>query len=67
MAKSSKRKKASRKAKKARRQQTMRPIDLDLSGGLEGQPPFRLPAAKSAQADVFEKSVVVTLYSQIEG
>jgi hypothetical protein len=26
-----------------------------------------LPEAKSAQADVFEKSVVVTLYSQIEG
>jgi hypothetical protein len=28
----------------------------------EGQPPFLLPEAKSAQADVFEKSVVVTLY-----
>jgi hypothetical protein len=33
----------------------------------EGQPPFLLPEATSAQADVFEKSVVVTLYSQIEG
>jgi hypothetical protein len=33
----------------------------------EGQSPFLLPEAKSAQADVFEKSVVVTLYSQIEG
>ena len=31
----------------------------------EGQPPFLLPEAKSAQADVFEKSVVVTLYSQV--
>jgi hypothetical protein len=33
----------------------------------EGQPPFILPEAKSAQAAVFEKSVVVTLYSQVEG
>jgi hypothetical protein len=33
----------------------------------EGQSPFLLPEAKSAQADVFEKSLVVTLYSQIEG
>jgi hypothetical protein len=33
----------------------------------EGQPPFLLPEAKSAQADVFENSVVVTLYSDVEG
>jgi len=33
----------------------------------EGQPPFLLPEAKSAQADVFENSVVVTLYSDIFG
>jgi hypothetical protein len=33
----------------------------------EGQPPFLLPEAKSAQADVFENSIVVTLYSEIEG
>jgi hypothetical protein len=33
----------------------------------EGQSPFLLPEAKSAQADVFEKSVVVTLYSEVEG
>jgi hypothetical protein len=33
----------------------------------EGQPPFLLPEAKSSQADVFETSVVVTLYSQVEG
>jgi hypothetical protein len=33
----------------------------------EGQPPFLLPEAKSAQADVFERSVVVTLYSEVEG
>src|SRR5262245_61890398 len=33
----------------------------------EGQPPFLLPEAKSAQADVFENSVVVTLYSEVEG
>ena len=32
-----------------------------------GQPPFILPEAKSAQADVFEKSVVVTLFSAVEG
>jgi hypothetical protein len=32
----------------------------------EGQPPFLLPEAKSAQADVFENSVVVTLYSEVE-
>jgi hypothetical protein len=32
-----------------------------------GQPPFMLPEAKSAQADVFEKSVVVTLFSIVEG
>ena len=32
-----------------------------------GQPPFILPEAKSAQADLFEKSVVVTLFSVIEG
>src|SRR4051812_3723796 len=33
----------------------------------EGQPPFLLPEAKSAQADLFERSVVVTLYSEVEG
>jgi hypothetical protein len=33
----------------------------------EGQPPFLLPEAKSAQADGLEKSVVMTLYSQVEG
>jgi hypothetical protein len=33
----------------------------------QGQPPFLLPEAKSSQADVFETSVVVTLYSQVEG
>jgi hypothetical protein len=33
----------------------------------EGQPPFLLPQAKSARADVSEKSVAVTLYSQVEG
>ena len=33
----------------------------------EGQSPFLLPEAKSAQADVFENSVVVTLYSEVEG
>jgi hypothetical protein len=33
----------------------------------EGQPPFLLPEAKSAQADVFERSVVVTLFSAVEG
>jgi len=33
----------------------------------EGQPPFLLPEAKSAQANVFENSVVVTLYSEVEG
>jgi hypothetical protein len=33
----------------------------------EGQPPFLLPEAKSAQADLFERSAVVTLYSEIEG
>ena len=33
----------------------------------EGQPPFILPEAKSAQAAVSEKSVAVTLYSQVEG
>jgi hypothetical protein len=33
----------------------------------EGQAPFILPAAKSAQADVSERSVAVTLYSQVEG
>jgi hypothetical protein len=32
----------------------------------EGQPPFLLPEAKSAQADVFERSVVVTLFSAVE-
>jgi hypothetical protein len=34
---------------------------------LEGQSPFLLPEAKSAQADLFERSVVVTLYSEVEG
>jgi hypothetical protein len=33
----------------------------------EGQPPFLLPEAKSAQADLFEKSVMVSLYSEVEG
>jgi hypothetical protein len=33
----------------------------------EGQPPFFLPEAKSAQANVFENSVVVALYSEVEG
>jgi hypothetical protein len=33
----------------------------------EGQPPFLLPQARSAQADVFENSVMVTLYSEVEG
>jgi hypothetical protein len=33
----------------------------------EGQPPFLLPQAKGAQADIFENSVVVTLYSEVEG
>jgi hypothetical protein len=33
----------------------------------EGQPPFLLPEAKSAQADVLENFVVVTLYSEVEG
>jgi hypothetical protein len=33
----------------------------------EGQPPFLLPQAKSTRADVSEKSVAVTLYSQVEG
>ena len=33
----------------------------------EGQSPFLLPEAKSAQADVFERSVVVTLFSAVEG
>src|SRR5262245_58104186 len=33
----------------------------------EGQPPFILPEVKSAQAAVFERSVVVTLYSEVEG
>lgn len=33
----------------------------------DNQPPFLLPEAKSAQADVFKKSVVVTLYSHVEG
>jgi hypothetical protein len=33
----------------------------------EGQPPFTLPEAKSAQAAVSDKSVAVTLYSQVEG
>jgi hypothetical protein len=32
-----------------------------------GQPPFILPEARSAQADVFEKSVVITLFSVVEG
>jgi hypothetical protein len=32
----------------------------------EGRPPFVLPEAKSAQADLFERSVV-TLYSAVEG
>jgi hypothetical protein len=32
-----------------------------------GQPPFALPEAKSAQAHVFENSVAVTLYSEVEG
>jgi hypothetical protein len=43
---------------------------MDETAGVvkfEGEPPFLLPEAKSAQADVFEKSVVVTLYSQVEG
>jgi hypothetical protein len=33
----------------------------------EGQPPFLLPDAKSARADLFERSVVVTLHSEVEG
>jgi hypothetical protein len=33
----------------------------------EGQPPFVLPEAKSAQAAMFERHVVVTLYSEVEG
>jgi hypothetical protein len=31
----------------------------------EGQPPFGLPEAKSAQAAVFEGSVVVALYPKL--
>jgi hypothetical protein len=45
-------------------------ITMEESTGVvkfEGQPPFLLPEAKSAQADVFENSVVVTLYSDVEG
>jgi hypothetical protein len=33
----------------------------------EGQSPLLLPEAKSAQAALFERSVVVTLYSEVEG
>src|SRR5215510_8936370 len=51
------------------------PIDGSDKGNLasierietEGQPPFLLPEAKSAQADVFENTVVVTLYTEVEG
>ena len=32
-----------------------------------GQPPFTLPEAKSAQAGLFEQSVVITLFSVVEG
>ena len=32
-----------------------------------GQPPFILPEAKSAQADVFENRVLMTLFSVVEG
>ena len=32
-----------------------------------GPPPFILPEAKSAQAEVFETSVVITLFSVVEG
>jgi hypothetical protein len=38
-----------------------------LSLSSRANPPFLLPDAKSAQADVFERSVVVTLYSEVEG
>jgi hypothetical protein len=43
---------------------------MDKSAGVvkfEGQPPFLMPEAKSAQANVFDNSVVVTLYSEVEG
>jgi hypothetical protein len=33
----------------------------------EGQSPFFLPEAKSAQANVLANSVAVALYSEIEG
>jgi photosystem II stability/assembly factor-like uncharacterized protein len=47
MAKSSKRKKASRKATKAPRRQAMRPIDLDLSGGPKKKRPSGPPAPQT--------------------
>jgi hypothetical protein len=40
---------------------------MEASVKFVGQPPFVLPEAKSAQADVVENSVVVTLFSAIEG
>src|SRR5262249_62088170 len=47
MAKASKRKKASRKATKAQRRQTMRPIELDLSGGPKKKRPSGPPAPQT--------------------
>src|SRR2546430_16051581 len=57
MAKSSKRKKASRKATKAPCRQTMRPIDLDLSGGPKKKRPSG--TAGAANHHTQEESKVV--------